>query len=242
MTQTQRNITVDIWRGSDEGEYQSFEVPQRDNQTVLDVVTYIQRHLDAALAYRFACRVGVCGSCAMTVNGRPRWTCRTHVSRVVKDGKLTIAPLQNLPVIRDLVTDMAPFFDKWNAARGRFVPGENPKDELAPVSPDQKERMAASAAIECINCGVCYSACDVVSWSEDYLGPAALNRAWAAYNDVRDGDRPGILKAISQSGGCHNCHTHQSCTEHCPVSLNPTFSIAGLKRASLKAKLMGTLK
>ena len=92
MTQTQRNITVDIWRGSDEGEYQSFEVPQRDNQTVLDVVTYIQRHLDAALAYRFACRVGVCGSCAMTVNGRPRWTCRTHVSRVVKDGKLTIAP------------------------------------------------------------------------------------------------------------------------------------------------------
>ncbi|MHA1164346.1 MAG: succinate dehydrogenase/fumarate reductase iron-sulfur subunit [Alphaproteobacteria bacterium] len=241
MTSSGRTIKVDIWRGSEEGDYQSFEVPERDNQTVLDVVTYIQRHLDSALAYRFACRVGVCGSCAMTVNGRPRWTCRTHVSRVVKGGKLTIAPLRNLPVIRDLVTDMAPFFDKWNAARGRFVAGDGPKDELAPVSPEQKERAAASEAIECINCGVCYSACDVVSWRDDYLGPAALNRAWAAYNDVRDGDRPGILKAVSQSGGCHNCHTHQSCAEHCPVSLNPTFSIAGLKRASLKAKLKGGL-
>lgn len=242
MSAPERMLKVDIWRGSEEGGYQSFEVPERDNQTVLDVVTYIQRHLDAALAYRFACRVGVCGSCAMTVNGAPRWTCRTHVSRVAKGGKLTIAPLQNLPVIRDLVTDMAPFFDKWNAARGRFVAGSGPRDELAPVSPEQKERAAASAAIECINCGVCYSACDVVSWRDDYLGPAALNRAWAAYNDVRDGDRTGILKAIAVSGGCHNCHTHQSCAEHCPVSLNPTFSIAGLKRASLKAKLKGELK
>jgi succinate dehydrogenase iron-sulfur subunit len=242
MSARERMLKVDIWRGREEGEYQSFEVPERDNQTVLDVVTYIQRHLDAALAYRFACRVGVCGSCAMTVNGAPRWTCRTHVSRVVKGGKLTIAPLQNLPVIRDLVTDMAPFFEKWNAARGRFVAGDGPKDELAAVSPEQKERTAASAAIECINCGVCYAACDVVSWRDDYLGPAALNRAWAAYNDTRDGDRTGILKAISQSGGCLNCHTHQSCAEHCPVSLNPTFSIAGLKRASLKAKLKGELR
>jgi fumarate reductase iron-sulfur subunit len=242
MTSSERTLKVDIWRGNEEGEYQSFEVPERDNQTVLDVVTYIQRHLDAALAYRFACRVGVCGSCAMTVNGRPRWTCRTHVSRVVKGGKLTIAPLTNLPVIRDLVTDMTPFFEKWQTARGRFVAGEGPKDELAPVQPESKERTAASDAIECINCGVCYAACDVVSWRDDYLGPAALNRAWAAYNDVRDGDRNGILKAVSQGAGCHTCHTHQSCAEHCPVTLNPTFSIAGLKRASLKAKLKGALK
>jgi len=241
MTTSERMLKVDIWRGNEKGDYQSFEVPERENQTVLDVVTYIQRHLDAALAYRFACRVGVCGSCAMTVNGRPRWTCRTHVSRVVKGGKLTISPLKNMPVIRDLVTDMTPFFDKWQAARGRFVAGDGPKDELAPVQPDTKERMAASEAIECINCGVCYSACDVVSWRDDYLGPAALNRAWAAYNDVRDGDRTGILKAISAGNGCHTCHTHQSCAEHCPVALNPTFSIAGLKRASLKAKLKGEL-
>lgn len=234
-------LSVSVWRGGEKGEYQTFEVPQRDNQTVLDVVTWIQRNCDAALAYRFACRVGVCGSCAMTVNGRPRWTCRTHVSRVVKNGKLEIAPLANLPVIRDLAADMTPFFEKWQAARGRFVPGEGAQDRMAPVEPNSKERAHASAAIECINCGVCYAACDVVSWRDDYLGPAALNRAWAAYNDVRDGDRIGVLKAVASHGGCHNCHTHQSCAEHCPVALNPTFSIAGLKRATLKAKLKGEL-
>lgn len=242
MTAPQKDmLEVRVWRGGKEGGYETFQVPQRANQTVLDVVTYIQRNLDPALAYRFACRVGVCGSCAMTVNGRPRWTCRTHVSRVVKNGKLSLAPLTNLPVIRDLVTDMTQFFEKWQSARGRFVPGDGKKDALAPVEPGSKERSAASAAIECINCGVCYAACDVVSWRDDYLGPAALNRAWAAWNDVRDGDRTGILNAVSESGGCHNCHTHQSCAEHCPVALNPTFSIAGLKRATLSAKLKGEL-
>lgn len=237
----ERSLTVKVWRGGSGGAFETFEVPGRENQTVLDVVTWIQRNRDSALAYRFACRVGVCGSCAMTVNGRPRWTCRTHVSRVAKNGKLTIAPLQNLPLIRDLVTDMTPFFEKWQAARGRFVPGDGAKDAMAAVEPDGPERSAASAAIECINCGVCYSACDVVAWRDDYLGPAALNRAWAAYNDIRDGDRGGVLKAVAASGGCHNCHTHQSCAEHCPVALNPTFSIGGLKRATLKARLKGEL-
>ena len=236
-----KTLRVRVWRGGDEGGYQSYDVPWRENQTVLDVVTWIQRNLDAALAYRFACRVGVCGSCAMTVNGRPRWTCRTHGSRVAKNGELTIEALDNLPVIRDLATNITEFLEKWQAARGRFVAGKGEKDRMAAIEPESKERAAASDAIECIKCGVCYAACDVVSWRDDYLGPAALNRAWAAYNDVRDGDRTGVLKAVAASGGCHNCHTHQSCAEHCPVALNPTFSIAGLKRATLKAKLKGEL-
>lgn len=236
---TEKMLEVRVWRGNAEGGFETFQVPSQANQTVLDVVTWIQRNADPALAYRFACRVGVCGSCAMTVNGRPRWTCRTHVSRVAKSGRLIIEPLKNLPVIRDLVTDMTPFFEKWQAARGRFVPGSGPRDKLAMVQPDTKERAEASAAIECINCGVCYSACDVVAWRPDYLGPAALNRAWAAWNDVRDGDRAGVLAAVSVSAGCHNCHTHQSCAEHCPVTLDPTYSIAGLKRASLSSYLRG---
>jgi fumarate reductase iron-sulfur subunit len=235
-------LAVEVWRGRAQGRFQRFDVPARENQTVLDVVTYIQRHLDPALAYRFACRVGVCGSCAMTVNGRPRWTCRTHVSRVSKGGKLTIAPLRNLPVIRDLVADLAPFFEKWQAARGRFQAGSGSHDRLAQVPPQAKERAAANAAIECINCAVCYSACDVVAWRPDYLGPAALNRAWAAYNDVRDGDRAGVLRAASGDAGCHTCHTHQACAAHCPVGLDPTRSIAGLKRASLGAYLKGELR
>src|SRR5688500_717145 len=104
-------LKVSVWRGGSEGAFQAFEVPRAPSQTVLDVVTYIQRHLDATLSYRFACRVGMCGSCAMTVNGTARWTCRTHVDKVAADGALTLAPLENLPVVKDLVADMRPFFD-----------------------------------------------------------------------------------------------------------------------------------
>src|SRR5207247_10439927 len=114
-------LEVLLWRGGAEGRYQAYEVPLRENQTVLDVVTFVQRNLDATLSYRFACRVGMCGSCAMTVNGRPRWTCRTHVAKVAQRGRLTIAPLENLPVIKDLTVDMAPFFEKWQAGKGQFA-------------------------------------------------------------------------------------------------------------------------
>ena len=104
-------LSVRIWRGGAEGAFVDYDVPKQANRTVLDIVTWVQRHAAPDLAYRFACRVGMCGSCAMTVNGRPRWTCRTHVDKVAKDGALTIAPLANLPVLRDLVADMAPFFE-----------------------------------------------------------------------------------------------------------------------------------
>src|SRR5437762_14359225 len=110
------SLAVAVWRGGAEGRFQSFSVPRRDAQTVLDVVTYVQRRLDPSLAYRFACRVGMCGSCAMTVNGTPRWTCRTHVEKVTRRNAIEIAPLAHLPVIRDLVTDMRDFFDKWSRA------------------------------------------------------------------------------------------------------------------------------
>jgi len=179
-------VEVKVWRGGETGAYQSFEVPRGESQTVLDVVTYIQRHLDATLSYRFACRVGMCGSCAMTVNGVPRWTCRTHVDKVAREGKLEIAPLANLPVVKDLVADMREFFDKWARARGHFKPSASRADPFAQVKPDTRERIEADAGIECIGCGVCYAACDVVKWNRDYLGPAALNRAWTLVNDARD--------------------------------------------------------
>ena len=100
-------LSVSLWRGGKDGRYETYSVPRRESQTVLDVVTFVQRHIDPTLSYRFACRVGVCGSCAMTVNGKPRWTCRTHVSKVAGSGRLEIGPLENLPVIKDLATDMA---------------------------------------------------------------------------------------------------------------------------------------
>ena len=232
-------LTVKVWRGREHGRFEQFEVPRLESQTVLDVVTYIQRSLDPSLAYRFACRVGMCGSCAMSVNGRARWTCRTHVDQVIDGDTLEIAPLANLPVIRDLVTDMSLFFDKWARARGHFEPTATRKDDFARVTPDSKERVQADAGIECIGCGVCYASCDVVAWNPDYLGPAAMNRAWTLVNDVRDGAREERLAAVAGDAGCHACHTHMSCTERCPKKISPTAAIAGLKRATLSVLLKG---
>src|SRR5690242_9740380 len=197
-------LQVDVWRGGEGGgRFQTYTVPRQDAQTVLDVVSWIQRRLDPTLAYRFSCRVGMCGSCAMMVNGRARWTCRTHVAKVVRGNRLEIAPLANLPTVRDLVVDMRGFFDKWARAGGQFAPTASRTDDFARVAPDSPARRDIDAAIECIGCGVCYASCEIVAWNPAYLGPAALNRAWTLQNDVRDGDRIGRLAAVSGDAGCH---------------------------------------
>jgi fumarate reductase iron-sulfur subunit len=234
-------LDVRVWRGAAEGRFHSYQVPRQDSQTILDVVTYIQRRLEPSLSYRFSCRVGMCGSCAMTVNGIARWTCRTHVAKVADHGRLEIAPLSNLPVIKDLATDMREFFDKWAGAKGQFRGARSRHDAFQKVEPASPERLAADAGIECIGCGVCYASCDVVSWRPAFLGPAALNRAWTLANDVRDVAQRERLAAVAGDAGCHACHSHGSCTERCPKQIEPTAGIAGLKLRAARAAVRGEL-
>ena len=228
-------MNVSVWRGNRrDGGYLSYKVPMEDNQTILDVVTWIQHNEDPTLSYRFACRVGMCGSCAMMVNGIPRWTCRTHVKKVLKDNAIKVAPLRNLPVIKDLATDMDRFFDNWNKAGGVHHSDQTRNDEIELIDPNKPARKIVDAGIECINCAVCFAACDTVSGNDQYLGPAALNRAWTLVNDEKDADRPGILDLVSGNGGCHNCHSQGSCSEYCPNELDPMVAIAGLKRETMR--------
>jgi fumarate reductase iron-sulfur subunit len=240
LPMSETNLKVKVWRGAEQGEFVEYLVPRNSNQTVLDVVTYIQRKLDPTLSYRFACRVGMCGSCAMTVNGVARWTCRTHVAKIVEGDALEIAPLNNLPVIKDLATDMREFFNKWKGAVGFFKGEQTRHDDFAIVKPDSEARQLANAGIECIGCAVCYASCDVVASRSDYLGPAALNRAWTLTNDVRDTQQLDRLRAVAGDAGCHTCHTHGSCTERCPKQLEPTAGISGLKKLVARAAVRGT--
>jgi len=233
-------LHVKVWRGAEQGEFIEYEVPRAANQTVLDVVTYIQRKLDSSLSYRFACRVGMCGSCAMTVNGKARWTCRTHVAALGSGSELEIAPLNNLPVIKDLATDMREFFDKMNTAKGFFKGEKTRHDDFAKLKPHSLERQLANAGIECIGCGVCYASCEVVASREDYLGPAALNRAWTLVNDVRDSQQLDRLRAVAGDAGCHSCHTQGTCSERCPKQIEPTAGIAGLKKIVGRAAVLGS--
>ncbi|MEO1017268.1 MAG: 2Fe-2S iron-sulfur cluster-binding protein [Pseudomonadota bacterium] len=226
------SLEVDLYRGDKQsGGLVTYTIARQPSQTVLDVVTAIQREQAPGLAYRFSCRVGMCGSCAMTVNGKPRWTCRTHVDKVAAANRLVVEPLSNLPHIRDLVVDLSTFFDKQQQALGRFMGASEPETDFSSIKPDEAQRQNADAGIECIGCAVCYAACDVVAWQPGYLGPAALNRAWTLQNDRRDTARPARLEAIAQAGGCTTCHSMGSCAAACPKQLNPTASIAGLKRA-----------
>jgi len=230
---TTETLKVTILRDSDA--QSRFDVPAYDNQTVLDVVSWVQQNADPTLSYRFACRVGMCGSCAMMVNGVPRWTCRTHISKVLDGNEVTIGPLRNLPVIKDLAVDMDPFFDKWIAAEGVHHGTLTRDDPIAAIDTTTPSRVAANAGIECINCSVCYAACDTVTGNDDYLGPAALQRAWTLLNDTKDAGRAAILDAVSGKVGRHNCHSMGSCTAYCPNDLDPMSAIAGLKRETAKS-------
>ena len=236
----QGTITVSVWRGTGAvGAFQDFDVPRQDSQTVLDLVSWIQAYADPTLTYRFACRVGMCGSCAMMVNGTPRWTCRTHVSKVAENNEVTIAPLRNVPVIKDLAADLDPFFDKWTAAGGQHRPSATRDDPVAPIPPTDPLRQAADAGIECINCAVCYAACDTVANQPAYLGPAALQRAWTLLNDDKSAEPDTLLDAVTGPGGCLNCHSIGSCTALCPNELDPLSAIAGLKRAATRRAFGG---
>ncbi|MGI9435776.1 MAG: succinate dehydrogenase/fumarate reductase iron-sulfur subunit [Geminicoccaceae bacterium] len=231
-----RDMDVAIWRGGPEGgAFQAFDVPAHHSQTILDVVAWVQQNAEPTLAYRFACRVGMCGSCAMMVNGVPRWTCRTHVKKALNNNRIEIAPLRNLPVIKDLAVDMDAFFDKWIGAEGVFHPTRTRDDDIEAVDPKSPPRLAAADGIECINCAVCYAACDAVATNPGYLGPAALNRAWTLVNDAKDGARRSILDAVSRNGGCQSCHAMGNCAEACPNALSPMNAIAGLKRAAARS-------
>jgi fumarate reductase iron-sulfur subunit len=136
---------------------------------------------------------------------------------------------------------MSEFFAKWARAKGAFQGTATRHDGFAQVPPASPARIAANAGIECIGCAVCHSSCDIVAWRPDYLGPAALNRAWTLVNDVRDVAGVERLRAVAGDAGCHACHTQGSCTERCPMHLSPTLAIAGLKRMVAKAAVRGAL-
>jgi succinate dehydrogenase/fumarate reductase iron-sulfur protein len=224
---------VEVFRFDPEQEAASrlvrYRVPRRDNMTVLDALVYIQRYHDRSLSFRFACRLGMCGTCTVMVNGVPRWACRTSVERLRVD-TLRITPLRHLPVIKDVMVDYAPFMAKYRATMPFFVARQDTADELAAISPASRERRAIDPNLECITCGACYASCSMLAHDPHYLGPAALNRAFTLVRDSRDGARRERLAAAGGEHGCWRCHSLYNCTEVCPKHLSPTRAIKGLKR------------
>jgi succinate dehydrogenase iron-sulfur subunit len=214
----------------------SYDVVPREGLTVLDALVEIQRRADATLAFRYACRVGMCGSCAMVVNGRERWACRTLLTGL--EHPVTVRPLYHFPLVRDLVVDMAPFAARMRAADARFVPAGGPA-ALAPVGRDSAERRAIDPAIECIGCGMCVSACTMVGHDPAFPGPAALNRLFTLQVDSRDGARATRARVALTAESLLRCHTQANCTAVCPMEIAPTESILALRRRAIRDLLTG---
>lgn len=232
---TRRRLEVFRWSPGTAERRQAFDVTAWPDTTVLDALVEAQRGADPTLAFRYACRVGMCGSCAMVVNGRERWACRTRLADL-GPGPVSVRPLYHLPVVRDLVVDMAPFAARLGAVGAAFVaaPAAPPYAEI-PAGP---ERRQIDEAIECIGCGMCVSACSMVAHNARFPGPAALNRAFTLARDSRDAGGEARWAVLLSDDALARCHGQGQCTEVCPMGLAPTTSIIRLRRLATR-RLLG---
>ncbi len=214
-----------------EGHFDSFVLDIEDYYatTILDVLFRIQREHDQSLAFRYACRVAMCGSCGMVINGKEGLACKTVVGDL-RTPEITLRPLNHFPIVKDLTVDMEPFFKKYEEAMPYFEPAQE-STEPAVVRPDTWERKAVDMATDCIACGCCVSSCTMAFWHKDYLGPAALNRSMTLLVDSRDGLHDERLATAMES--CYNCRLEFNCTEVCPKEISPTRAIKYIHRMAV---------
>jgi fumarate reductase iron-sulfur subunit len=239
-------LRVFRWTEGGAERFDEFDVDTGPETTVLDALVDVQRSADSTLAFRYACRVGMCGSCAMVVNGRERWACRTRLAALGAAMGLTAArsnvvvtvrPLYHLPVIRDLVVDMTPFRTRMASVGAVLTPAAD-APEYAIVSRESPERQEIDEAIECIGCGMCLSACTMAAHNERFPGPAALNRAFTLQRDHRDAEKGARWAVLLSDDALARCHGQGNCTEVCPMDLAPSTSIQRLRRMGTR-RLLG---
>jgi succinate dehydrogenase iron-sulfur subunit len=217
--------------------FQAYEVPCRKEWVVLDGLNYIKDHLDGTLAYRWSCRMGICGSCGMTVNGEPKLTCATFLTEYAP-GPVRVEPLANFPVIRDLVVEMGDFMRKLVRVKPWVVRAEEKPLSAGEYLQTPEQLDAYKQYSMCINCVLCYAACPVYGLDPKFLGPAAIALAQRYNLDSRDqgaGQRGEVLAAQE---GVWGCTFVGECTRACPKGVDPAGAI---QRYKLEAAL-GWLK
>jgi succinate dehydrogenase / fumarate reductase, iron-sulfur subunit len=229
------NITLRVARhpAHNSKPFSEFPMALEERMTVLDALFRVQRETDASLGFRCSCRVGMCGTCAVYVNLVPRLACSTLVSKLQSE-VVTVEPLPGYPIIKDLVVSLAPFFEQWRRVRPAFRPSDADASTLAVIGKNSKFRQLAPTKRDCITCGACYAACSITGMNSQYLGPAAINKAFLRLLDPRDAAEQERLKILDQSlDGVWRCHTQFNCTAVCPRGIDLTDSIVRIKRALL---------
>jgi len=207
---------------------QRYEVPYHDDWVVLDALNHVKEQMDGTLSYRWSCRMGVCGSCGMMVNGEPKLTCATFL-RDYYPKEIRIEPLANFAVVRDLVIELDDFVGRLQAVKPWLI-----RDEEAPL--DQGEYRQSPAELAefkqfsmCINCALCYSACPVFGPDSDFIGPAALALAHRYNMDSRDHGEDQRQDAVASAEGIWNCTFVGECSAVCPKDVDPAAAIQRTK-------------
>ena len=223
-------LQVTRYRPEQEAEptMQEYEVPFTDDWVLLDALNYIKDNIDGSLSYRWSCRMGICGSCGMMVNGEPKLTCATFVSEYAP-GPVRIEPLRYFPIIRDLTIDTTDFMGKLKSVKPWIIR----KDEK-PVSegeylqtPEELDRYKQFSM--CINCMLCYAACPVYGLDPGFTGPAAIALAQRYNMDSRDQGSRERLDVLSDHDGVWGCTFVGECTEVCPKNVDPAGAIQQYK-------------
>lgn len=227
------NVEVCRYRPEEEAEptWQTYEVPLHEDWMVLDALNYIKDQLDGSLSYRWSCRMGVCGSCGMMVNGRPVLTCATYLKEAA-DGAVQIEPLRGFPVIRDLVGDLTDFLDKLRRVKPWVVRHEERPVEQGEYLQTPDQLAAYKQYSMCINCMLCYAACPIYELEPGFIGPAAIALAQRYNLDSRDEGREERMDVLSQHDGIWSCTFVGECSAVCPKDVDPAGAIQRYKVAA----------
>lgn len=214
---------------------QEYTLEVEKGQTVLDCLNEIKWHQDGTLTFRRSCRSGICGSCAMTINGVNDLACETQVL-ALKSKVITVEPLRGYDVIKDLVVDLDPLVTGLYAVKPYLIQKTPlPTDQERLQSPADRERL--DGLYECILCGACTSSCPSFWADKEYIGPHAFLKAYRFVADSRDEGDQEHMEALDDKHGLWRCHTIFNCVEACPKDLNPTKAIGELKKELVKQKM-----
>ncbi len=213
--------------------YETYKVEGEDNDQVLDLLNQVKWYQDGTLSYRRSCAHGICGSDAMRINGTNLLACKVLVKDVGK--KITIEPILGLPIVKDLIVDMEPFFEHYRSVMPYFVNDEPPPAGERLQSPE--ERAKFDDTTKCILCAACTTSCPSFWASGEYVGPAAMVLAHRFIFDSRDRASAERLKILNNRMGVWRCHDIYNCTLACPREIEITIALGEIKMAITTGKV-----
>ncbi len=237
-------ITLQVARYRPEEEaaptFQEYDVPCPKDWVVLDGLNYVKDRLDGTLSYRWSCRMGICGSCGMTVNGEPKLTCATFLADYAP-GPVRVEPLRNFPVIRDLVVEIGDFMRKLTRVKPWIIRKDHKplSDGEYHQTPQEMDEYAQFSM--CINCMLCYAACPIYGLDQEFIGPAAIALAQRYNLDSRDEGARERLEVLSEHEGIWGCTFVGECTAVCPKDVDPAGAIQRYKLSAALDSLQAFL-